>query len=110
MIGVHGNLVLSGGDDVLKRDGNLLRFGGFADLNLPLSDRLRITGQGTFELGNVYTNDYTGFNDATGEILIDGVYLRHPTTLHVNGVRPVSSELGHLHFRPGRILPGKDGF
>ncbi len=85
MVGVHGNLVLSGGGEVLKRDGNLLRFGGFADLNLPLSSRLRITGQATFELGNVYTNNYTGFNDTTGEILINGVYLRHPTTLQVSG-------------------------
>jgi hypothetical protein len=85
LVGVHGNLVLSGDDDLIERDGNLLRLGGFADLDIPVSNRLRILGQASFELGNVFTSNYTGFNDLSGEILIDGVYLRHPTTLHVNG-------------------------
>jgi uncharacterized protein YgiM (DUF1202 family) len=84
VIGVHGNIAFNDGNKLFKRDGNLLRIGGFADLNLPLSDKLKIIGRGTFEYGNIYTNNYTGFNDITGDITIDGVYLRHPTTLHIN--------------------------
>lgn len=110
LVGVHGNLVLSGDGELLKRDGNLLRFGGFADLDLPLSDRLRITGQGTFELGNVYTSDYTGFNDLTGEILIDGVYLRHPTTLHVNGSAQYQVNSSISAFARGGFYLVKTGF
>ncbi|MCU0236765.1 MAG: SH3 domain-containing protein [Acidobacteria bacterium] len=110
MVGVHGNLVLSGGGEVLKRDGNLLRFGAFADLNLPLSDRLRITGQGTFELGNVYTSDYTGFNDSTGEILIDGVYLRHPTTLQLSGTAQYQVNSSIFAFVRGGFYLVKTGF
>lgn len=110
LVGVHGNLVLSGDGELLKRDGNLLRFGGFADLDLPLSDRLRILGHGTFELGNVYTSNYTGFNDATGEILIDGVYLRHPTTLHVNGSAQYQVNSSIFAFARGGFYLVKTGF
>ena len=110
LVGVHGNLVLSGDGELLKRDGNLLRFGGFADLNLPLSDRLRITGQGTFELGNVYTSNYTGFNDLTGEILIDGVYLRHPTTLQASGTAQYQVNSSIFAFARGGFYLVKTGF
>ncbi len=84
VIGIHGNIALSDKANFYKRNGNLLRFGGFADLKLPFSKKFNIAGHGTYEFGNVYTDNYTGFNDRTGDIIVDGVYLRHPTTMHIN--------------------------
>lgn len=110
LVGLHGNLVFSGDGELIQRDGNLLRFGGFADLDLPLSDRLRVTGQGSFELGNVYTSNYTGFNDLTGEILIDGVYLRHPTTLQVSAAAQYQVNSSIYAFVRGGFYLVKTGF
>ena len=84
VIGLHGNIATSGDGDFIERDGNLLRIGGYAELDLPVTERLRIMGNGTFEYGNVYTNNYTGFDDNTGDIEIDGIYLRHPVTYQAN--------------------------
>ena len=110
IIGVHGNLVFSGDGELIERDGNLLRFGGFADLDLPVSDRLKILGQGTFEFGNVYTNNYTGFNDLTGDILIDGTFLRHPTTLQINASAQYQLNSGIYLFARGGFYLVKTGF
>ncbi|MEJ2628425.1 MAG: SH3 domain-containing protein, partial [bacterium] len=87
--GMHANLISSEFEEKkwFERDGNLYRLGGFFNLNYPVNDKVRITGNGTYEQGNVYTNNYTGFNDSTGDIEIDAedpIFLRRPVTYQVN--------------------------
>ncbi len=89
VIGMHANIIASEFEEKkwFERDGNLYRIGGFANLNYPVNDKIRIIGDGTFESGFVYTNNYTGFNDATGDIEIDAddpIFLRHPVTYQIN--------------------------
>lgn len=89
VIGLHANLNSAEFKEKkwFERDGNLYRIGGFVNLNYPVNDKIRITGNGTFENGSVYTTNYTGFNDNTGEIeidTVDPVFLRHPVTYQMN--------------------------
>jgi uncharacterized protein YgiM (DUF1202 family) len=81
--GTHALLSSEGGNGFLERDGNLIRFGGFAEgmLNLPKNINLRIFG--AYEYGMVYT-ETIAINTATGEFDTGDLLQRHPATLQIN--------------------------
>ncbi len=88
VIGLHVNLVFSEfeDDNWYERNGNLLRIGAFANVNYSVK-KMRFILNSSYEYGNVFTNQYTGFNDNTGELIIDPddpFFVRHPKTLQLN--------------------------
>jgi len=82
-IGVHALLSSEKGVGLIKRDGNLLRFGGLLSVRLPLPKFIRLNFNASYDYGFVYSNEI-GINVNNGNLNPGDVMQRHPTTLQVN--------------------------
>ncbi len=82
-VGVHAFISKDDGVDFIKRDGNLLRFGGWAEIQFNFLKSARFNLNLAYEYGFVYSNQIS-VNRTTGELLMDDPLMRHPTTLQLN--------------------------
>jgi hypothetical protein len=83
-VGIHA-LFSSDQEEFFKRDGNLIRFGGIVEGNIPFPRGIKLAFSGSYEYGFVY-NDEISINPNTGEFDRGELLQRHPTTLQGNAV------------------------
>ncbi|MBN1223035.1 MAG: hypothetical protein JXB23_07280 [Candidatus Aminicenantes bacterium] len=81
--GAHALLSSEEGVDFLKRDGNLIRFGGMAEGTLSFPHDITLRVSGAYEYGMVY-NETIAIDSATGDFLTGDLLQRHPTTLQID--------------------------
>jgi len=83
-VGVHA-LFSSDQEEFFRRDGNLIRFGGIVEGNIPFPRGIKLSFSGSYEYGFVYNNEIA-INPNTGEFDQGELLQRHPTTFQGNAV------------------------
>lgn len=93
-VGMHMLISSEKGVALIKRDGNVFRVGGVAELRIPLPRKILFTLNAAYDYGFVYSDQIT-IDPGTGEIDSGDVVQRHPTTLQVNSTiqAPISDSL-----------------
>ncbi len=81
--GMHALFSSENEVEFFKRDGNLIRFGGMVEGNIPFPSGIYLTLRGTYEYGFVYNNEID-IDVNTGDVTTGDLLLRHPTTLQLN--------------------------
>jgi uncharacterized protein YgiM (DUF1202 family) len=81
--GMHALFSSENDVEFFKRDGNLIRFGGMVEGNIPFPSGIFLTLRGTYEYGFVYNNEID-IDVNTGDITTGDLFLRHPTTFQIN--------------------------
>lgn len=84
-VGLHALISSENGIEFFKRDGNLVRLGGFFEGRIPLPRRGELALNGGYEYGFVYSEELN-INQATGDFSAGELFQRHPTTLQINGL------------------------
>ncbi len=82
-VGVHFLISSEEGESLIKRDGNLFRFGGMIEGNINFGTKSFLNFRGAYEYGFVYNNELT-VNPYTGEITRGELLQRHPTSLQLS--------------------------
>ena len=83
-VGVHA-LFSSDQEEFFRRDGNLIRFGGIVEGNIPFPRGIKLAFSGSYEYGFVYNNEIS-INPNSGEFDQGELLQRHPTTFQGNAV------------------------
>lgn len=81
-VGIHA-LFSSDQEEFFKRDGNLIRFGGIVEGNIPFPRGIKLAFSGSYEYGFVYNNEIS-INLDSGEFDQGELLQRHPTTFQGN--------------------------
>jgi hypothetical protein len=81
--GMHALVSSENEVEFFKRDGNLIRFGGMVEGNIPFPSGIFLTLRGTYEYGFVYNNEID-IDVNTGDVTTGDLLLRHPTTFQIN--------------------------
>jgi hypothetical protein len=84
VLALHAQVTPGEGASFFKRDGNLFRVGGLAEVSLKLPARGSLTLNAAYEYGFVY-NEEISVDLGSGSITSGDVVQRHPTTFRVSG-------------------------
>ncbi len=98
-VGVHLLMSSEEGVSLIKRDGNLFRFGGIVEGNINFGTGSFLNLRGAYEYGFVYNNELS-INPYTGTIKRGDLIQRHPTTIQLSFLfstpLPISNNLKFL--------------
>ena len=83
-VGLHA-LLASDSKGFFERDGNLFRFGGMFEAEIPLPHQIHLSASGGYEYGFVYS-DELAVDVNTGLLTIGDLVQRHPTTFQINSL------------------------